>query len=337
VGGVRTKLAQGRRNRKQAEQAFHEMLAAADFAPEGKTVQQLAVWETCDKFLEWVEIHRSKETFKDYHFWLTRWVKLHGKRPARDIRPLDLEHWKAALVKSGKKPSTVNHAIISVQTCWNWAVRNELLATNPLVRVEKLYAEGRQRIMTPDEFRTMLRNTDALFRQVLLVFRLSGVRPGEFRKLTWDQVNWEHHCWVIRNHKTRRTAKERKPRIVPMSPVVEKLLRWRLRKFGPTERVFLNSKGKPWTTNAFRCRMENLRERAGIAPDANGETIVMYTARHSYATAAIASGVTDKRLSELMGHSDTKTTQRYVHLALPDLHKAAEQATATIFARSTGS
>src|SRR5947208_3588713 len=90
VGGQRTKLAHGRENRKQAEQAFHELVAQASYAPEGKTVQQLAVWELCDQFLEWVEIHRSERTFSDYHDWLSRWVKLHAKEPVRDIRPLDL-------------------------------------------------------------------------------------------------------------------------------------------------------------------------------------------------------------------------------------------------------
>lgn len=337
VGGQRTKLAHGRENRKQAEQAFYELLAKASYAPEGKTTPQLAVWELCEKFLEWVEIHRAEKTFADYKDWLTRWVKLHGRRFARDIRPLDLEEWKAALVRSGKKPCTVNHAVIAVQTCWNWGVRNELLPSNPLTKVEKLHAEGRQRVLTPAEFRSMLRSSDALFRQVLLVFRLTGVRPGEFRKLTWDQVCWERRCWIIRKHKTSRTAKDKKPRIIPMPPCVEKLLHWLQRQNGETARVFLNEDGQPWTNNALRCRMKRLRERAGITPDENGEAIVMYTARHSYATAAVASGVSDRRLAELMGHTDTKTTQRYIHLAHSDLYKAALEATAATFPRRTGS
>jgi integrase len=327
VGGQRTKLAHGRNNRQQAKQALLEMLAKASYSPAGKTTPQLAVWELCEQFLDWVKIHRSPKTFADYHDGLSHWVKLHGKRRARDIRPLDLEQWKAALVKAGKKPCTVNHAIIAVQTCWNWAVRNELLPSNPLGKVEKLFTEGRQRVLTLDEFRALLQHADALFRQVLLVFRLTGARPAEFRQLTWDQVNWEHHCWVIQRHKTTRTAKVKKPRIVPMPPIVENLLRWRLRVYGQTERVFLNEDGKPWTNNALRCRMRRLREKAGITPDANGENIVMYSTRHTFATAAIASGVSDKRLSELLGHTDSKTTQRYVHLAHGDLHKAVQEAT----------
>src|SRR5262249_13161991 len=144
---------------------------------------------------------------------------------------------------------------IAVQTCWNWGVRNELLQSSPLARVEKLHAEGRQRVMTPCEFRTMLRHSDALFRQVLLVFRLTGVRPGEFRNLTWGQVNWDHQCWVIRKHKASRTAKDKKPRIVPMPPIVEALLRWRMQRYGQAGHVFLNEDGNQWQNDALRCRM----------------------------------------------------------------------------------
>jgi integrase len=200
AGGQRTKLARGIENRKQAEQAFHEMLAKAGYAPGGKTAPQLAVWELCEQFLDWVTIHRSEKTFTDYRDWLSRWVKLHGKKLARDIRPLDLEQWKAALVRAGRKPCTVNHAIVTVQTCWNWGVKNELLPANPLTKVEKLFAEGRERTFTPEEFLALLRNSDALFRQVLLFFRLTGIRPGEFHRLTWDQVDFDNHILVIRRH-----------------------------------------------------------------------------------------------------------------------------------------
>src|SRR5262249_23458508 len=73
---------------------------------------QLAVWELCEQFLEWVEIHRAHKTFSDYKDWLSRWVKLHGREAAHEMRPLDLEKWKATLVRSGYKPTTVNHAIM---------------------------------------------------------------------------------------------------------------------------------------------------------------------------------------------------------------------------------
>lgn len=339
VGGVWNKLCPDSEPRKTAEKLLRELLVQRDSAPAGKPAPLLAVWELCDQFLDFVKLNRAERTFQDYHDCLQPWVKLHGKTTARDVVALDLERWKAELVGKGLSPCTVNHHLVAVQTCWNWAVKMDLLARNPLRKVEKLDAEGRERILTPDEFRALLRSSDRRFRQVLLVFRLTGVRPGEFCRLTWDQVNWHAHCWVIRKHKARRTAKVKKPRIILMPPIVENLLRWRLRQLGYTpetrpadlngERVFLNRRGKPWTVNALRCRMRRARVEAKLAADENGERVVMYTNRHTYATEAVASGaVTDRRLGDLMGHTPgSKSTQRYIHLATSDLYKAALEAT----------
>ena len=70
IGGSRTKLAQGREKKKDAEQAFYEMLAKRGSDPEAKTVPQLAVWELCEQFLDWVKLHRSAGRFADYHHYL---------------------------------------------------------------------------------------------------------------------------------------------------------------------------------------------------------------------------------------------------------------------------
>ncbi len=88
----------------------------------------------------------------------------------------------------------------------------------------------------------------------------------------------------------------------------------------------MSSRGLPWTVNALRCRMRSLRDVAGIGPDENGERIVMYTNRHTFGTGACAKGVADRRLADLMGHTDTKTTQKYIHLANPEFQEAARQA-----------
>jgi site-specific recombinase XerD len=73
--------------------------------------------------------------------------------------------------------------------------------------------------------------------------------------------------------------------------------------------------------------MRRLRVKAGIGPDENGEMIVMYTNRHTFGTGASANGVVDRKLADLMGHTDTKTTQKYIHLANPELQNAVRDAT----------
>jgi integrase len=327
VGGSRTKLAQGWENKSAAEDALLDLLNEQRQHPDRKTYPQLTVLDLCEKFLDWVELHRSEDTYDDYRDWLNRWQKLHGTTRAREIQADDLEAWKQALAKQELSPWTINHAIVAVKTCWSWGLKNDYLPFNRLQKVQKLDAEGRERTFTQAEFLALLRNTDTLFRQVLLFFRLTGIRPGELRRLIWSQVDFDNHILVIRKHKSRRTAKVKKPRIIHLPPATEKMLRWRLRACGQSEHVFLNGDDLPWSYNALRCRMRRLRVKAGIGPDENGEEVVLYTARHTFGTQAAAAGVSDRRLADLMGHTDPKMTQKYIHLANPDLRRAAMEAT----------
>jgi hypothetical protein len=80
----------------------------------------------------------------------------------------------------------------------------------------------------------------------------------------------------------------------------------------PGEHVFLNCWGRPYTKDSLVTKMDRIRERAGIAVK-GGERIVLYSARHTYGTEAVGR-VSDIELAELMGHTEARMTQRYVHL-----------------------
>lgn len=97
-------------------------------------------------------------------------------------------------------------------------------------------------------------------------------------------IDWERRVWVIPKHKTTRTMKKAKPSIIPMPPVIEEMLRYRLQRFGKTDRVFTNSDLHPWKRDGFALRMRRVRDRAGIKADENDENLVMYTSRHTLLT-----------------------------------------------------
>src|SRR4051794_32439457 len=113
----------------------------------------------------------------------------------------------------------------------------------------------------------MRHNSDALFRQVLLVLRYTSARPGEVRNLTWPQVDWDNGPLVIQRHKSSRTAKVPLPRIIPLPACVLGLLAWLRKRQGHQPYCLLNSEGQPWTKDAFVQRMDSLRLRAGLAAD----------------------------------------------------------------------
>ena len=76
--------------------------------------------------------------------------------------------------------------------------------------------------------------------------------------------------------------------------------------------VFLNAHGTPYPKDGLCRKMARLRKRVGIEPKA-GEQLVLYCARHTFGTNANGR-VSDIELATLMGHTDVRTTQRYVHI-----------------------
>jgi integrase len=266
----------------------------------GRPFPSLSVVELVALFLDSVKVERSHHTYLDYQRWLAEFVRVHGHRQARDIARHDAQQFRNGIANGTwvrnrqsprpYKPKTVNHAVIALKRCWNWAIQSDLLpARNPFDKMPLLHAEGRQRVMTDAEFQALLRHSsDSCFRRVLIALRYTSARPGEVRNLTWAQVDWENHRWVLHRHKSSRTARVSKPKIVPMCLCVEKLLRWLHRRNGHQPFVFLNSVGQPWTKDAFVQRMDSLRQRAGIVPDENGEHLVLYHHRHTYLTRAAA-------------------------------------------------
>ena len=63
--------------------------------------------------------------------------------------------------------------------------------------------------------------------------------------------------------------------------------------------------------------MRDLREAAGVPGDAK-----LYGLRHAFGTRAVLRGVDIKTLAELLGHTTTKMSEHYVHLAGQRAHLA---------------
>jgi integrase len=222
-------------------------------------------------------------------------------------------------------PTTVFKALHAVQRVYSWAVASDLLDANPLARYEKPRPRERTRTIEPDEFRAMLRGSGAPFRRFLLALRLCGCRPGELRLLVWDEVFLDQGVLILPEHKTLTRQKHPRPRIIPLPETMLKLIRWLARApHVGQDHVFLNSHGGPWTRTALHSQMRRLRARVGLEAR-GGENLVLYSHRHTFGSEVVGK-VSDIELAELMGHTDTSTTRKYVHINLQRLREIQKRA-----------
>jgi integrase len=222
---------------------------------------------------------------------------------------------------------------------FNWAAKQRLIAANPFRGVSHRAGDPR-RPMTDAEFEALLVAADGRrkpaadrypsgrkvcpsdqkrrkptsaadrFRELLRFLRLTGARPGEAANLEWSHIDLDAAVIVLTVHKTSRTQRAPKPRVIPLTQeVVDLLVAIRARQ-EPGPRVFRTHRGSPWNRSSLSLRMQRARAKAGILDDAK-----LYGLRHAFGTRAILNGVDLKTLAELLGHSSTRMSEHYVHLA----------------------
>jgi integrase len=152
----------------------------------------------------------------------------------------------------------------------------------------------------------------------MLFLKLTGARPSELRELEWSDIHLERCVIVLTRHKTIRTQRRPRPRVIHLVPAIIKLLILIRRRGEGDKHVFLTHQGTPWSRNSIQQKIRRLRAKAGIPDD-----VKLYGLRHGFATRAVLNGLDIKTLAELMGHTTTRVTEGYVHLAGRQSHLAA--------------
>lgn len=244
----------------------------------------------------------------------------HGDLPLADCDGLILVAWIDS-VPTWAAANTKSRIIRTIKRPFAWCARLGRIERNPFAGVSPPRGdEGRD--MTPAEFQAAMRVATPVFRRVLLALWLSGMRPVEFRRCRWTHLRPELAAIVQQEHKTSHITK--RPRRIPLPRQLHNLCEWvRRHQEPPSEHVFLNSRGQPWTARALDKQWAKIRRLAGIAADCR-----LYSARHAYGTGAILNGCDLMTTAELMGHDTPNTTRRYLHLAdkLQHMRSAQERA-----------
>ena len=284
--------------------------------------------ELADLYLERIKAHRKPATYTAYRYDLLRALRVLGKKVrVGSLRKSHLEDIEADLTKLGCSPTTIHSTITTVQGVLGWGVRRQMFDSNWLKGYKKPARRCRNRIATPAEFRALMRNTDRNFKCFLIALKLTGCRPGEVSNLIWEWVDLEQGFWVIPDHKTVTQQKQPTPRIIPLPWQLSRLCRWLARQpHQPSDHVFVNQHGLPYSKDCRVRKFARLREKAGIQLIGN-ENLVLYSQRHGFVTARVGR-VSDIELAALTGHTDIRMVRRYSHLSpsrLIDIQKRASK------------
>ncbi len=159
---------------------------------------------------------------------------------------------------------------------------------------------------------------------IVLLMGDGGLRQGELRGLHRADLHFEPRP-AIRVQRAlsldgdEHPPKGRRNRTVPMTSRLAAALREYIGEQQPTTSpyVFVREDGLPLTASAVRARMRRVEREAEI--EGKGRSHVM---RHTFVTHLAESNASPRVIQELAGHTELKTTLRYMHMRNDAAHDA---------------
>lgn len=257
----------------------------------------------------------SKANKKSYSDDLSLAKKLNaffGEKLASEITPQLVEQYKSHRRQQPVADRQVSGAMVNRELSFMKAVYNRgiewgLVADNPVKRV-KFFSEkdrARTRYLAAEEKTRLLAVCPPDVRRIVIFALKTGMRQSEILGLRWTDID------PVANTIELRRTKSGKIRYVPIHPDVREILN-SLPRSG--EFVFAGERGGAGWHGTRRAAFEKALEKAGL------RDVVFHTLRHTFASELVMKGVDLKTVSELLGHSSTRMTERYSHLS--PSHKA---------------
>lgn len=231
-----------------------------------------------------------------------------GSTPAVALRKAMID----AAVRSHDRwnATTENHVRCRIVAAYNWAVEQELLPSNPLKGLKKPRAltRGADALVSPADHLRLMAAAPPYVRNVLFVLQQTGCRPCEVLRVTAAEFDEAAGVWVLERHKS--SHRTGRPRIIFLTPGEVELCRSLAGQF-PVGPLFRRASGRAFPEAYYLPRLlRSLRKKLGLPV-----TLTPYSYRHGFATDALARGVPDAHVAELLGHTSTAMLHRhYAHL-----------------------
>lgn len=236
----------------------------------------------------------------------------------------DVARWHARFAQG--RPIWGNRVLLMLHHMYETALRWGYLpesAINPATRIERHREKARQRYLTSAEVARLGQALKELVAEGRIIpsaaacirlILLTGMRRGEAMGLRWEWVDFERSVIMLPDSKT--GAK--------MVPLGEAAIRF-LKALPRDDATFAFPSwrhGQPLSN--LNIPFEKLRRRAEV------RDVRIHDLRHAFASFGVQRGLSLPIIGAMLGHRDIASTQRYAHLSIDPVKRAADQISVAI-------
>lgn len=292
--------------------------------------EAITVRSLVEQFLDdHVDKKRKPKTAIEYRSVLERYLlPKFGSRKAQDMLRADLAKLHLSMKET---PYQANRLIATVASMYSYGDKHGLTPENfnPAKRIDRFGEKRRERFLSSEELGRLgqaLRELDESGRygtaiSALKFLLLTGARLREALNLKWSYVDLERGILLLPDSKTGKKT------VTLNAPSMEILVNLKAKAdresfndyvfYGARPDVPRSDLKKPWAAVTKLAVLEELR---------------IHDLRHSFASVGAGAGLGLPIVGKLLGHTQAATTQRYAHLDLDPLRRAADAIGATIIA-----
>lgn len=274
--------------------------------------------ELLDAFLsDHADVKLKRRSSEEYRRLVDKLVPASLRRkPITEIGRADISRLHNTMAKT---PYQANRLLAVLRKFFNTCERDGYRPdySNPTLHIQPFKEEKRERFLKPAEIAHLGEVLGEIEREAghnpftiaaIRLLLLTGARLGEVLGMKWEWIDWEGSCVRLPDSKT--GAKT----IYLNAPALQVLAN--LPRLEGNPYVICGLKNgerlvnlqKPWRA---------IRKRAGL------DDVRIHDLRHSFASTAVASGMSLPMIGKLLGHSQPQTTARYAHLADDPMKQAA--------------
>jgi integrase len=311
--------ADGKRRVQKREHRIFEILPEANM-----TFEELGNW-----YLN-LESTKEKRYYPIFQMSLAKFNRIFGKRIVSDIKPSELEDYRAKRKREGKAESTIDQEISAAKVIVNKAFLDDKVGGNVLKNFKsvKKYLTGarrnsnqRTRVLSPLEFLRLEESASLHLKPILRAGYETGMREGEVLKLKWAMVSLKDRIINL----PKEITKDAEDRVIPISDEL----------FGVLDRL---PRGIKEDYPVFPFKGKELHDfRAAMKIACNGAKIlygrfktdgfVYHDLRRTFYTDARKAGVQESVIKGITGHSRNEVSDRYNQVDLGDMRQAIERLT----------
>ena len=226
-----------------------------------------------------------------------------ARKPAENISPSDLEHYKRYLaVERSYSKNSLYGAVKAIQAFYRYLGLTNASELRPPRRGDPL-----PKYLSAEETARLLATAERSPRNfgILVALGYTGLRVSELCSLDVEDVEFSARTLTVRH------GKGDKDRIVPLDEKCILALRAYLEASGmpPSGPLFRSSRGQRLYPRAVQRMIKTYAKHAGITRE-----VTPHILRHTFATTLLANGADIRIIQKILGHRSIATTQIYTHV-----------------------